>query len=90
MVVRPLANRWLNAAIAWEVLLLLLVVHLPVLQAPFATYSLPWLDWVLVVGAALTVVPVLELAKWMERNGWFGAMDHSGPGRSATSRMPEA
>ncbi len=24
---------------------------------------------------AATVVPVLELAKWMERQGWFGRMD---------------
>jgi hypothetical protein len=25
-----------------------------------------------VAGVALTIFPVLELAKWLERRGWFG------------------
>jgi hypothetical protein len=29
----------------------------------------------IVAGLAVTVVPVLELAKWMERRGWFGSVD---------------
>jgi Ca2+-transporting ATPase len=70
---RPFANTWLNLAISWEVLLLVLIVHLPVLHAPFSTYSLPPADWVLVVVLALTAVPVLEIAKWiLRRQGWFG------------------
>jgi Ca2+-transporting ATPase len=36
------------------------------------TFSLPLMDWVIVILAASTVSPVLELAKWMERRGWFG------------------
>lgn len=28
-----------------------------------------------VVGAALTIVPVLETAKWMERRGRFGTLE---------------
>jgi hypothetical protein len=27
-----------------------------------------------VANAALTIFPVLELAKWLERRGWFGAV----------------
>lgn len=62
---RPLANRWLNRAIAWELTLLALVVYLPVLHAPFGTYALPLADWLVVVAGALTVAPVLDAAKWL-------------------------
>ena len=69
---RPFANRWLNLAIIGELLLLALIVYLPVLHAPFSTYSLPPVDWAIVLVLALTVVPVLEIAKWIfgARTGW--------------------
>jgi Ca2+-transporting ATPase len=70
---QPFANKWLNLAIVWELLLLALIVYLPVLHAPFSTYSLPLIDWVIVFALALTVIPVLEIAKWtirrQERSG---------------------
>ncbi|HEX9596472.1 MAG TPA: cation-translocating P-type ATPase [Anaerolineales bacterium] len=72
---RPFANKWLNYAVLWELLLLLLIVNLPSLQGAFGTLSLPLVDWFIVIGLALTISPVLELAKWMERQGWFGKMD---------------
>lgn len=72
---RPFGNRWLNLAIVFDLLLLLAVVYLPFLQGPFDTFSLTWMDWLIVVGLSFTVSPVLELAKWMERRGWFGALD---------------
>jgi Ca2+-transporting ATPase len=71
---RPFANQWLNWAIVWESALLLLVLNLPILQHAIGTFGLPAEDWLIVTGAALTIFPVLELAKWMERRGWFGAM----------------
>jgi len=64
---RPFANRWLNLAIAWEVTLLALILYLPVLQVPFATFDLSWLDWAIVVGASATVLPVLDVAKALLR-----------------------
>ncbi len=72
--VRPFANKWLNLAILWELMLLFLIVYLPFLHAPFGTFSLTLVDWVIVVLLSATVSPVLELAKWMERRGWFGKM----------------
>jgi len=69
---RPFANKWLNAAIAWEMLLLTLIVYLPFLHRAFGTYFLPLEDWAVVVAVAFTISPVLEAAKWMERRGWFG------------------
>ena len=74
VLIQPLANKWLNRAIAWEIALLVVVVYVPILQQPFATFSLPPMDWVIVLGGAASIVPVLELAKWMERRGWFGEM----------------
>ena len=70
-----LENRWLNWAVLWELALLGLMVYLPLLQAPFGTFPLPLVDWLILVGTALTIVPVLETAKWMERRGWLGPVE---------------
>jgi Ca2+-transporting ATPase len=72
---KPFANKWLNLAVLWELGLLVLIVYVPFLQAPFGTYSLPWTDWLLVATLAATIVPILELAKWAERKGWFGSVE---------------
>ena len=36
----PFANKWLNLAILWELILLVLIVSLPFLQEPFGTHGL--------------------------------------------------
>jgi Ca2+-transporting ATPase len=71
---RPFANKWLNLAIVWELALLLLVIYLPFLQSPFSTFDMQPLQWAVVIGVSLTILPVLEVAKWMQRRGWFGAV----------------
>jgi Ca2+-transporting ATPase len=71
---RPFANRWLNLAVFWELVLLMLILYVPVLQMPFDTIGLQPMELAALVGASATIVPVLELAKWMERRGWFGEM----------------
>jgi P-type Ca2+ transporter type 2C len=71
---RPFANRWLNLAILWEVALLVIIVYLPPLEKPFGTFPLSVADWTIVSLAAFSVCPVLELAKWLERRGFFGTM----------------
>ena len=71
---RPFANRWLNIAIVWELTLLALIIYLPFLHKPFGTFSLPPVDWIIIIALAFSVSPVLELAKWMERRGWFGKL----------------
>ena len=75
MLHKPFANKWLNLAVLWELALLILIVYVPFLQEPFGTYLLPLNDWLLIVGLAATIVPVLETAKWMERRGWFGHLE---------------
>ena len=71
---KPFANKWLNLAILWELLLLALIIYVPFLQNPFGTYSLPWIDWVIVGVLAATVMPVLELTKVFVRRGRLGAL----------------
>jgi Ca2+-transporting ATPase len=66
---RPFANRWLNLAILWEVGLLALIVYLPALQGPFATAALSASDLLLVLAGAASVVPVIEIAKAVNRHG---------------------
>jgi Ca2+-transporting ATPase len=71
---RPFANRWLNIAISWEMLLLLVVIYVPFFQRAFGTFSLSAADWMLTTILAFSVVPVLESLKWMARRGWFGEL----------------
>jgi Ca2+-transporting ATPase len=71
---RTFANKWLNLAIVWELMLLSLIVYLPVLHTPFGTFSLPLVDWMIIIPLTITIIPVLELAKWMVRRGWFGKL----------------
>jgi Ca2+-transporting ATPase len=64
---RPFANKWLNRAVLWELLLLVLIVYVPFLQDAFGTYALTLEEWLIIIGLSFTVVPVLELAKWVIR-----------------------
>lgn len=71
---RPFANRWLNRAILWETMMLLLLIYVPFLREAFQIYPLPPIDWAIVLAAATTVVPVLEWVKAAERRGWLGPL----------------
>ena len=64
---QPFANKWLNLAIFWELVMLALILYVPFLERMFGTVALPLIDWVIIVAAAFTVSPVLELTKWIER-----------------------
>jgi Ca2+-transporting ATPase len=59
-------------AITWELLLLAGVVYLPFMHKPFGTFALPLSVWPVLLGVAVTIVPVLEAAKWAIRRGWVG------------------
>ena len=69
---RPLANRWLNIAVAWELALMIAIVYVPFLQRAFGTFSFSAIDWLMTIALAFSIVPVLETVKWMARRGWFG------------------
>ena len=63
----PFANKWLNLAIVWELVMLALVINVPFLQDAFGTTSLSVEEWLRVAGIAFLIVPVLEAAKWLFR-----------------------
>lgn len=72
---KPFANKWLNLAVLADIVMLLAVIYVPALHDAFGTYYLPLVDWVIAIGLAITIMPVLEAAKWMLRRGWFGKID---------------
>jgi Ca2+-transporting ATPase len=69
---QPFANRWLNTAIAWELLVLAAIIYVPFFQRSFGTFSLTPKDWVLTAALAASIVPVIEVMKWIARRGWLG------------------
>jgi Ca2+-transporting ATPase len=71
---KPFANRWLNLAVLWEMALLLVILYVPFFQEAFGTFSLSASDWALTTALAFSIVPVLEVMKWMARRGWFGEL----------------
>jgi Ca2+-transporting ATPase len=64
---RPFANRWLNLAVAWELALLVAIAYVPFFQRAFGTFAFTASDWLLTVGLAFSIVPVLELVKAITR-----------------------
>jgi len=64
---RPFANKWLNMAIGWELLILVLIIYVPLLQIPFKTHALSYSEWLWVIVTAITIIPVLETTKWILR-----------------------
>jgi Ca2+-transporting ATPase len=71
---QPFSNRWLNAAVAWEMLLLAVIVYVPYFHRPFGTFNLAPGDWMLAAALAFSIVPAVEVVKWMARRGWFGEL----------------
>jgi len=68
---QPFANKWLNIAIGWELVMLAAIILVPFFQVPFGTFLLTSDDWMIVILSAITVVPVIELLKWFIRRGLF-------------------
>jgi Ca2+-transporting ATPase len=62
-------NRWLNLAIIWELFMLAAIIYVPVLTVPFGPFAMPPHDWLIVICGALTIVPVIEVVKWLIRSG---------------------
>lgn len=66
---KPFANRWLNLSIVWELVLLALIITLPFLRQAFSTFRLTLEDWLIVLLSSLTVIPAIEMVKYMIRKG---------------------
>ncbi len=70
---RPFANKWLNLAILWEILLLVFILWFEPLHEPFGTSHLRPNEWLIAAIPAMTIAPVLEVAKWLVSRGHAGA-----------------
>ena len=57
------SNKWLWLAIAWECVMLSLVVYLPILQEPFNTFPLTSSDWAICFFSASTIFIAAEVYK---------------------------
>lgn len=63
MFIGVLSNRWLWLALAIGLLLQVLVVYVPVLNAAFSTVPLDWEHWLLVIGCAVVFMVLEELRR---------------------------
>lgn len=64
---KPFANKWLNWAVFSELVLLVPLMYIPTIQTLFGLSPFSLLDWQIVLFVALTIVPVLELVKFVAR-----------------------
>jgi Ca2+-transporting ATPase len=67
-------NRWLNPAVVISAVLMVVVIQVPALDELFHTSILTGRDWLIVVPLALTIIPVVELTKWLN-----GRLSGAGP-----------
>ncbi|MBI5608263.1 MAG: cation-translocating P-type ATPase, partial [Deltaproteobacteria bacterium] len=61
---KPFGNRWLNWAVAGEVVVLAALYAVPALRGVLDMVAVPGADLALALGVAITVIPVLDAAKW--------------------------
>ncbi len=77
---RALANRWLNAAVLWEIGLLVLILYVPFFQRAFELTPPTLWEWAALVFWSHTILPVLEFGKWLERRGVFKSSERRAAG----------
>jgi Ca2+-transporting ATPase len=56
-------NKWLLGAVTLSLLMQVLVIHVPVMQAAFHTVALSLSDWMIATGVAAVLLVVMELVK---------------------------
>jgi len=83
---RPLDNRWLNAAVLWEIGLLLLILYVPFFQRAFELTPLTLGQWAVLIFWSHTILPMLEFGKWLGR---LGVLTPAGRGVAAHQSMGE-
>jgi Ca2+-transporting ATPase len=63
----PFANKYLNITFVIGVVLTVVVIGFDFMHAIFETQSIPFHDWVVSIGLAFLIIPMVELQKWIER-----------------------
>ncbi len=70
--INPFGNKWLNLAILQGVVFLIAIVYIPYLHQVFGSFNLTTADWAIIITVSISIVPVIEIAKWFERRGLLG------------------
>jgi Ca2+-transporting ATPase len=65
-------NRWLNPAVLISAWLMVAVIQIPALGRLFHTTPLVGKEWLIVAPLCVTIIPVVELAKWLLNRGAGG------------------
>jgi len=60
-------NKFLNLSALAGILLTLLVVLVPFFNTIFHTVALSWYEWLISVGVALAIIPLVEIQKLIEK-----------------------
>lgn len=60
-------NKWLNLSFVIGVALILFVSLVPAMQNIFDTTALSWYEWLISVGCAILIVPMVELQKVIDK-----------------------
>ena len=63
----PFANKYLNITFLIGVVLTVVVIGFDFMHVIFETQSIPFHDWVVSIGLAFLIIPMVELQKWIER-----------------------
>jgi len=64
---RPFSNKWIWGAVGISVVLQILVIYVPFLQAAFGTSPLSVLDWLVCLAVSSLVLWPIEALKWVAR-----------------------
>lgn len=60
-------NKWLNLSFIVGLVLILLVILVPPFQKIFDTASLTWYEWLISIGSAMLIIPMVEIQKLIQK-----------------------
>ncbi len=62
----PLGNKYLNLSFLVGVILTVAVVLIPGVNAAFGLVAISWYEWLIAIGVALAIIPLVEIQKLIE------------------------
>ena len=72
LVTRPLLSKPLLLAVAVSAAIHLMAILIPVLRPVFRTFTLSAYEWGVMLALSFSIIPVIELAKLLQRSGLVG------------------
>jgi Ca2+-transporting ATPase len=72
LVTKPLLSKPLLLAVAVSAGIHLMAILIPVLRPVFRTFTLSAYEWAVMLALSFSIIPVIELAKFLQRSGLVG------------------